>query len=472
MALLDPHTFRFKLAAAFLGLLIVVIALLNTYPLYVVQNRIVEAKRQELTTKAEILSATLGTMAGLSAGDIELAVSFLDLGQSMVRLLVMDESGLVVFDNVALASQVGRYSLLPETLRALEGLNVFRCSYQAGSFATRLAVPVMSGEKVAGCVYFYDYDDEQGAILQQTRRYLWSMSVALAVAALVFIAFFSSYFGRRVGKLLNGIAMMKEGRYGYQVDMAGRDEFSRVAGEFNQLAVRLQKTEEVRRAFVSDASHELKTPLAAIKLLSDSIIQTENIDPKDVKEFLADIGEEVDRLTRITDKLLELTRLDEDRTGERVTVDVAEGIKRSAARLRLICRQYDVTIRLNLDEGCLVEADPDGMYHIVFNLMENAVKYNVTGGWVEVGLKKEQGCVLFTVKNSGEGIPAADLPHVFERFYRVDKARSRQTGGSGLGLSIVRLWVDSFGGSIELESVPGQYTRFRVAFPEAGGDRS
>ena len=260
---------------------------------------------------------------------------------------------------------------------------------------------------------------------------------------------------------------MAEGDYSYRHENRGRDEIAQLGEEFNQLTQRLQTTEEQRRRFVSDASHELKTPLASIRLLSDSIVENENVDAGTMREFMTDIGSEARRLQRTTEKLLTLSRLDDGALGERTVVDLRKAVEDALKPLRPLAAEKQISLETRLQEGCLVRAAEDDLYHIIFNLAENAVKYNVPGGSVCVTLAGDGEQILLTVSDTGIGIPEEDREQIFSRFYRVDKARSREAGGSGLGLSIVHDAVLAHGGSITVGQNTPQGSVFTVTFPRA-----
>jgi signal transduction histidine kinase len=216
---------------------------------------------------------------------------------------------------------------------------------------------------------------------------------------------------------------------------------------------------------VSDASHELKTPLASIRLLSDSILQTENMDGDMVNEFVTDIGNEADRLTRTTEKLLRLTRLDSEIDAAPERIDMERVVKETARSLMPLADQSGVTLTYQLSSDCYIKATEDDMHQVVFNLAENGIKYNMPGGEVQILLFKTDNVVQLIVNDTGIGIPEEDVQHIFDRFYRVDKARSREAGGSGLGLSIVHDTVVGHGGSIRVEHRVPRGTSFIVAFP-------
>ena len=217
---------------------------------------------------------------------------------------------------------------------------------------------------------------------------------------------------------------------------------------------------------MSDASHELRTPLAAIRLLSDSITQSDGMDEATMREFARDIGSEADRLQRITEKLMTLTKLDSGVTARQAEpVDIRAVAERTLHLLEPLAAEQNVTLETDLDQGCVTAASADDLYQIIFNLAENAVKYNQPGGSVYLSLRQADGQALLTVADTGIGIPEGDMEHIFDRFYRVDKARSRASGGSGLGLAIVHDAVVANGGAIQAGPRAGGGTVFTVRFP-------
>ena len=276
----------------------------------------------------------------------------------------------------------------------------------------------------------------------------------------------------RLTELVKGMRIVREGEYSYRVKPKGTDEVTELTDEFNNMTQRLQSTEELRRRFVSDASHELRTPLASIRLLSDSIAQSDNMDESTMREFVTDIGSEAERLQRTTEKLLKLTRMDSKVPVERIPVNVKKTIERTIHLLNPLAQDKNVKIYTDLSDDCTIRASEDDLYQIVFNLAENAIKYNSFGGNVFLRLERQDGSALLTVEDTGIGIPEADREHIFDRFYRVDKARSRANGGSGLGLSIVRDAVRANGGTIRVEPRETVGTRFVVRFPLLSGEET
>ena len=240
----------------------------------------------------------------------------------------------------------------------------------------------------------------------------------------------------------------------------------------NALTERLETNEAQRRRFVSDASHELKTPLASIRLLSDSIMNTEQMDEGTMREFVSDICTEAARLQRTTEKLLDLSRLDD---GVRVVpepVDLKQITLDVIQSLVPLARERRVSLHAELEEGCVVMASTDDMSHVIFNLTENAVKYNIPDGSVLIRLTQDESNVMLSVADTGIGIPEEDRHNIFIRFYRVDKARSRASGGSGLGLSIVHDAVLAHGGTISVGNNKPQGSVFILSFPRPSSEET
>ena len=313
-------------------------------------------------------------------------------------------------------------------------------------------------------MYVYEYDTQQASLLETLRNNLLSISAGVAALVLTLSMIFSRQFTQRLGSLQTAIRDVREGAYNRRAMLSGSDEFAQIAGEFNDLVDRLQKTESARRQFVSDASHELKTPLAAIRLLTDSILQNETMDGETLREFVSDIGQEAERLSRITEDLLRLTRLDSGIAEKPARLEVAPVLERVERMLRPVAEEKDVSIRTACGSEAVI-ATAGELHQILYNLAENAIKYNRRGGFVRIQAEQGEETTVITVEDNGIGIPDEDLSRVFERFYRVDKARSRAAGGTGLGLSIVRDTVSRLGGAILAESVPAGGTRFIVTLP-------
>lgn len=447
-----------------MSILLIVLVLMNTYPLLVSEDLVFRAKHTALQASASAINTAVAGLEELTEENVAQAMEAVEI-DGVSRAVVTDENGLALYDTREVGSAAGYYVFYTELVQALRGYSAVYSVYEEGAFRSSAAQPVLYRNQIIGAVYVYDYDTQQASLLKDLQNNLMRISVGIAILVVCVSLAFSRGLTRRLDSLLTAIRGVREGAYNQRAVLSGHDEYTQIAGEFNDLVDRLQETENARRRFVSDASHELKTPLAAIRLLTDSILQNENIDGATVREFVSDIGQEAERLSRITEDLLRLTRLDSGVAETPERVEISPVLERVVKMLRPVADEKDVSIVTVCSDGAAAAATPGEIHQILYNLMENAVKYNRRGGFVRVSVDMGEETSTITVEDNGIGIPAEDLPRVFERFYRVDKARSRAAGGTGLGLSIVRDTVSRRGGVVRAEGVPGGGTRFIVTLP-------
>lgn len=462
-----------KFGLSYISIIIAVLVLMNTYPLTVSEDLVFRSKETTLKNSVSVMATALTGLEELSEENVASALTVAE-ETGISRILVTDAAGRILYDTRETDSALGRYAFYTEIVQALRGNDVFYAAFADGAFQSRCAAPVIYRSQTIGAVYAYEYDTEQATLLQNLQNTLLRISEAVLVFVVVLSLLLSRVLTRRFGLLADAIRQMREGDYGRRAAVGGNDEIAEIAGEFNSLADRLQSTEEVRRRFVADASHELKTPLAGIRLLSDSILQTEDMDKATVREFVGDIEQESERLTRITEDLLRLTRLDSGAVEAAEPVDVAPVIDRAVHMLRLVAEERAVDLSYEIEREGVVLASEGDLHQIVYNLTENGIKYNQAGGFVCVTLSGDERTVVLTVEDNGIGIPADDLPRVFDRFYRVDKMRSRAYGGTGLGLAIVSDTVRRRGGTVSAAARAGGGSVFTVRLPrvyaEGGGN--
>ena len=461
-------TLQMKFSLSYILVIAAVLILLNSYPLLVSQNLMVKSSQNNLRSAAKVIESALMGLEKLTRENVATALEGLD-ESGADRVMVTDAAGRVLYDTRDGGNAVGKYALYSVVTVALRGDDASYCRYDGTAFLSRVATPVVYHNQIVGAVYAYSYDTEQAGLLEAFRHNLLiiSLMIALLVAGLSIVL--SRMLTRQISGLLQAIRNVREGAYSHRADASGTDEIAQIAAEFNSLTDRLQTTENARRRFVSDASHELKTPLAGIRLLTDSILQTEGMDEETTKEFVTDIGREAERLSRITENLLRLTRLDSGVVQQPYPVAVGPVLERVERMLNMVAADRGVTISGQAAEDAVALATDDDVHQILYNLMENAIKYSAAeSGFVRAEARAEDGKVVITVTDNGIGIPDEDLPHVFDRFYRVDKMRSREVGGTGLGLSIVKDTVENRGGTITAGHGPeGVGTVFTVTLPLA-----
>ena len=419
-----------------------------------------------MVEKSQLASADFATLDELNAANVFAIVNEME-ALHVNRMLVTDPSGVVLYDSHTADSAIGGYVLLPEVVQAMDGptgQDVFSCEYYDGVMLSRVATPIVSYGQVVGCVYMMEYDTEQGSVIKNLQYNVFTVTAILELAVILFSVFFATGFSRRLRRVLASMKIIRQGDYTHRVKMGGNDELTLLGDEFNRLTERLQDSEAQRAQFVSDASHELKTPLASIKLLADTVLQND-MDQPTVKEFVSDIGNEADRLTRMTQKLLSLSRAESQESIAQEITYMKPTIDRVIRMLTGNAAQKDIHFDLAYKGDFPILIYEDDLYQIIFNLVENGIKYNRQGGKLFVHTYRDGDNAVLEVRDTGIGMPKEALEHIFERFYRVDKARSRSTGGSGLGLAIVRNMVERNLGTIQVTSIPDRGSVFTVSFP-------
>lgn len=434
-------------------------------PVNLTENMIYSYKHTLLLSKAETIASSLNTDPVLTPESVEEVMEVLgysDVGQ----VVITDGDGMVLYSSDTAATPVGACAIYPEIVSALRGNDSFRSRFTGEAFESRGAMPIMVGKTITGCVYVVEMDREQAALLNGIAGNAMQMALVTVSVCLVLFFSFSVVVIKKNQRMLASFRQVREGDYSHRMEIQGHDEYAVMASEFNALTDRLQQTEESRRQFVSDASHELRTPLAAIRLLSDSILQND-MDKDTVKEFVQDISSESDRLTRMTSKLLSLTALDTKQfeSFEPEVVNLSQCCKKAVRMLTPFAKEKGAFIEESSEEDCYVLAREDDVFQLVLNLAENGVKYAQQDGQVRLIAYSQGENAVLIVEDNGIGIPEGELERIFERFYRVDKARSREAGGTGLGLAIVRETVEKFGGTVSATNRPQGGARFTVRFP-------
>jgi len=463
--LLSPgKSVQSQMMLVFVSFILLLLLVINTYPVMAMRNVVYADKEQSMSATVSVVSSALSGLDTLTAENVGTVIELLNVTETN-HLLITNERRTVIYDSWGESLGTNLTASFADLNKVFAGKIIFESEYDTDCFSSKICAPVMVNGNIIGSVYMVEEDTEQADMIGGIRNRLTIISLAVGFVAIALSILVSRALTLRIRKLADAVKVVQEGDYTRHIQPMGNDEITELTHEFNSMTDILRQNEQVRRQFVSDASHELKTPLASIRLLSDSILQNENIDRETTMEFVEDIGAAAERLQHMTEKLLDLSRMDSDVPVRWETVDLAAVAKRSLPMLRPLADHREVTLEFATEEAVYIRGGEEDLYQIVFNLVENAIKYNVPQGTVTVTVKQEDGSAVLTVADTGIGIPEADVPNIFSRFYRVDKARSREAGGSGLGLSIVKDAVILHGGTIAVAPNVPQGTVFTVTFP-------
>lgn len=337
---------------------------------------------------------------------------------------------------------------------------------QADEWASYSTAGIIQSSHVIGVLLLVSSVREMMNSLLSLQNNMILLFAGVALAAVLAGLIFTRVLTQPISEMTRVIQSMAKGDLGVRARVRGSGEIRQLAVAFNTMSDQLEALNQSRNQFVSNASHELKTPLATMKIMIESLIYQPDMDAELRTEFLGDVNQEINRLSSIVSDLLTLVHADSRTTRlNRERMSLAEVVKDTQHRLTPIAEQNKQVLTLSLQDSCDMYADKAKLQQVVYNLMENAVKYTPAGGQIKVGLQRVGRDAVLTVEDNGPGIPRESIPHVFERFYRVDKARGRGTGGTGLGLSIVQQYVNLHGGNVKVDSQEGQGAVFTVELP-------
>lgn len=438
-----------------------------------IQARQISDRSRSLVAQANAAANLVAELQSDGAQrDLELAL-YRFHQQTGVRLVVADGNGVVVADSVTPSPLAQQRLTHPELAAALGGRQATGTRWlEAGGWVMYGAVPVWHERAVTGAVLLSADINAIDAAGRELGRRLWQVAAAAGALAVLLGVGLARYLARPLERLAVAAEELARGRLEARVQPGGSREVGHLGGSFNAMAAELGRLDRQRRAFVADASHELRTPVAAIRALADSLLTDTTGDVSLYKEYLADITRECDRASRLVDRLLELARLDlrqERRAREQASQPEPFDLSALAGgvvhALQPLARERGVGLELGAPAALPVRADPQLVETALGNLVENALKYTPAGGQARVEISAGPGAALVAVSDTGSGIPPEHLPHIFERFYRVDKARARATGGAGLGLSVAAQAAALLGGRIDVESEPGRGSRFTLVVP-------
>ena len=454
--------------------LIVALIVVTISPLFImrfialenVEAQLRSKRMDELSSYALILSNQI-MRSNYFAGDNQESVNN-DLNQSAslynARILIINSDYKIVKDNYSTLD--GTYSVSEETVRAMLGTEVRH--YNEADGMLELAAPITSEDKqtVLGVLLFYSSTSDIVKTCQSISSSYTAITIGLAVLCVVLAGSMAYVFIKPLKRVTDSIDHMAEGHFDEEIHLRGFSELKRISDSFNTMLNKLRKLENSRQEFVSNVSHELKTPITSIKVLADSLNMQENVPNEVYKEFMRDIVEEIDRENSIINDLLSLVKMDKAVAELNISeVNINEMLELILKRLRPLASQRNIELVLESFRPVMAECDEVKLNLAFTNLVENGIKYNVAGGWVQVSLNADHKYFYVKVADSGIGIPEANQDQIFERFYRVDKARSRETGGTGLGLAITQNIVLMHDGAIKVSSKEDEGSVFVVRIP-------
>lgn len=379
------------------------------------------------------------------------------------RIMVIDSSFHIVKDTYGVDE--GKTIVSEEVIRSFGGEEISKHDSDNGYIEMTIPLTDTESKEILG-VFLVSVSTDS---ILLNLEYLKDGALIIEISSFLVILVLSVMLAMRLVKPLSEMSrQISEIQSGYATELNETTyvETEEISDRFNQLFDRMKIIDESREEFVSNVSHELKTPLTSMKVLADSLNGQENVPLELYREFMSDIGNEIDRETKIINDLLSLVKMDRSAADLNISsVNINELLELILKRLRPIAEKQSIELVLESFRPVSAEVDEVKLTLAISNLVENAIKYNRPDGWVHVSLNADHQYFYIKVEDGGIGIPEESLEHIYERFYRVDKSHSREIGGTGLGLAITRNAILMHRGAIKVFSTEGEGTIFNVRIP-------
>ena len=380
------------------------------------------------------------------------------------RILIVDRDFRIIKDTYGVDE--GRTLVSQKVLNCFKGEDAYQ--YDSDSQKLILAVPVKSPDvkQVQGAMMIMASSSEVTATIHELEQ-KGILIIGIIVVLAIFLGYIlSTILVKPFARVTKAIEDLTDGYQNEEISVPDYTETALITDAFNKMLSRMKTLDESRQEFVSNVSHELKTPMTSMKVLADSLNGQEGVPVELYQEFMQDITSEIDRENQIITDLLSLVKMDKKVADLNITqVNINELLEQLLKRLHPIAAQKNVELILDSFRPVNAEVDATKLSLAFSNLIENGIKYNNENGWVRVSLNADHKYFYVTVADSGIGIPEESIAHIFERFYRVDKSHSREIGGTGLGLAIARSAIVMHRGAIRVYSKENEGTTFSVRIP-------
>lgn len=379
------------------------------------------------------------------------------------RIIVVNNNGYVLADTNEVA--VGKIYIVPEILTALEGTDGAYLRSDEDSIYASAYIENEKSEKIGAVLVVSSFSDVSSFLSEINSKWIM-ITLLISVIVLILAVSFAKFLLEPLKNILDTVNKISEGHLNQRIEIKGNNEYTQLSNAINTMTASLEQVDSSRQEFVSNVSHELKTPLSSIKVLSDSLLLQGDVPNEMYREFMQDINSEVDRMTNIINDLLALVRLDSSAAKLNIkSFSVNEFLKAIIKQLTPLANRKNITINYESGNDVMLEADEVKLNLAISNLVENGIKYTPEDGSVKISLESDSQNCFITVQDTGIGISEEEQSKVFERFYRVDNSRDRETGGTGLGLAITHSTIMLHSGSVKIISGEGKGATFIVKIP-------
>lgn len=430
------------------------------------EERAVSLRSVNVKNQCEIICNQLIQEDYLNQPTSELLNSQLTLVSNIYsgRILIINSDFVVIKDVYDL--DAGRISVSEEVISCFKGNSVTQ--YDDTNQYIEMTIPIRdaSKENIVGVMLVSVSTNEIAASVSALEQKAVLLLMIISVMVVAFSYLLSDILMKPFARVTRAIEDLTDGFLDGNISVTDYTETELITDAFNKMLTRVKTLDDSRQEFVSNVSHELKTPLTSMKVLADSLVGQENVPIELYQEFMQDITDEIDRENKIISDLLDLVKMDKKSVELNIrSVNINEWLETVLKRLKPIAAKRNIELILDSFRTVQAEIDEVKLNLAISNLIENGIKYNVEDGWVRVSLDADHKYFYITIADSGIGIPEEALDHIFERFYRVDKSHSTEIEGNGLGLAITRNAIVMHHGAIKVRSTQGEGTTFSVRIP-------
>lgn len=442
------------------------------------EQRAVSVRTSDISTQLKILANHLITYHYLQDTSSEVINAELDQLSALYdgRVMIINGDLRVVKDTYGISES--KTIISEEVVRCIKGESTSK--YDRNNGYIEMTIPITetvnagkdqtdgaeNKEVVRGVMLVSASTDTIMATMDILNRKAMIVEVIVIVVIFVISMLAAKRLIHPFEKITEALNQAQEGYNDAPISVTDYLETEQIGDAFNRVLGRMKLLDDSRQEFVSNVSHELKTPITSMKVLADSLITQKDVPVELYQEFMADIAEEIEREDKIITDLLSLVKMDRTSADLNIAqVDINMLVELIMKRLRPIAQKRDIELVYESVRPVTAAVDEVKLTLAISNLVENAIKYNKEHGWVRVTLDADHQFFTVEVADSGIGIPEEEIEHIYERFYRVDKSRSREIGGTGLGLAITRNAIIMHRGSIKVVSQEGEGTTFTVKIP-------
>lgn len=459
---------RFSMMATYVAVILISLILLSVYILGALTDSLYGSERVKLFAKANIISDLITTTDDIT-DNTRFSVNQILSGSNMRSIIVRPDFR-VCFDSNEDSDMIGKVIIrqsLNECIKKGEQASAINVNDNDTTMMS-VSVPLIWGEEIVGAVYLVQSLTDADMTINNIKKNLVVFSIIISILVAMLSLGLSLMTTAPIDNFISVSKEISKGNFNIKAKERGPAELVEMAKALNYMSAELDDYEQNRKKFVSDVSHELKTPLATIKLICDSIVTTDNPDPEMIQDFLGDLSDEVDRLTRIVERLLTLTKMDSNQNNAALTpVDFEVMLSAIIRKLTPNAEAKNIVLfsgyeALGLEPMML---DYDKIWEAIYNIVDNAIKYTPEGGFVKLGLVEKNNRIIVSIEDNGPGIPDEEREKIFERFYRLDDSRTRDTGGTGLGLAIAKEAILLHGGEISVMDSENGGSVFVIELP-------